>query len=183
MMSREAAIELIRKHVSKEFNVKHMIAVGAIMHGVALKLNEDAERWELAGLLHDVDFEMCSGPTDHTLKAQELLQGIVDQEIIDVIKAHNWEHTHIRLDSKFKLGLVCCDAASGLLVACALVMPNKKLSEVKPESVLKKYGSKDFAKGASRERMAMCSQIGLDLPEFLSIALTSMRERAQELGL
>ena len=183
MMDREAALALVRRHVSKEFNVKHMIAVGAIMHGVAKRVGEDADRWELAGIFHDIDYELCSGPSDHTLKAEELLKGQVDPEIVEVIKSHNWENTGVKPDSKFKIGLICCDGASGLLVACALVMPNKKLAEVKPESVIKKYHSKDFAKGASRERMAMCSQIGLELPEFLSIALSSMRERSAELGL
>ena len=74
MLERRAALELVKKHVAKENNIKHMIAVGGIMRSVATRLGEDADRWELVGILHDIDYEVCSGPEDHTVKAKELLR-------------------------------------------------------------------------------------------------------------
>ncbi|MGD1060357.1 MAG: HDIG domain-containing metalloprotein [Methanomassiliicoccales archaeon] len=183
MLTREEALALIRLHVSKENNVKHMIAVGAIMRVLAVRLGEDSARWERVGLLHDIDFEECHGADDHTLIAAQILAGKVDDEIIETIKAHNNEHTGVAVDTKLKKGLVAADAASGLIIASALVMPSKKLADVRPESLVRKYGAKDFAKGASRPRMAMCESLGLQLTEFLTLALDGMKSVAPELGL
>ena len=182
MLERESALDLVRKYVTKENNVKHMIAVGAIMRVVATRLNEDSNKWEVVGILHDIDYEVCSGPADHTLKAKELLSGIVDDEVIEAIMAHNYENTNVPIDSPLKLGLVACDAVSGLVLACALVMPSKKISDVKLESLAKKFKSKDFAKGVSRERISRCSELGLGLEEFLWLALTSMNNISIKLG-
>jgi putative nucleotidyltransferase with HDIG domain len=183
MLTREEALALIRLHVAKENNVKHMIAVGAVMRRLAVRLGEDQDQWELVGLLHDIDFEECHGAEDHTLVAAQILAGKVDDEMIEAIKAHNSEHTHVAVDTKLKQGLVAADAVSGLVIASALVMPTKKLADVKPESLVKKFGAKDFAKGASRPRMSMCESLGLQLNEFLALALEGMRSVAPELGL
>lgn len=183
MITREEALRLVRSHIVKENNVKHMIAVGAVMKETAARLCEDAQKWEVVGILHDIDFEVCSGPSDHTLKAKELLQGIAEGEIIEAITAHNYENTKVSVDSKLKKALVACDAVSGLVLASALVMPSKKLVEVKPESLMKKYNSKDFARNVSRERIALCIDIGLPLAEFLPLALEGMRRVSTELGL
>jgi predicted hydrolase (HD superfamily) len=182
-ISRDEALILVRQHVSKDNNVKHMIAVGAAMRAVATRLGHDADRWELVGILHDVDFEICAGIEDHTLKAKEILDGLVDQELIDAILAHNHEHTGMAPDNPMKKGLIACDAASGLVIACALVTPSKRLADVRPESLVKKFGSKDFAKGVSRDRIMVCEQIGIGRDEFLSLCLDGMNTRAHDLGL
>ncbi len=181
-LERETALDLVRKHVTKENNVKHMIAVGAIMRSVASRLNEDAKKWEVVGILHDIDYEVCTGPADHTIKAKELLKDVVDTEVIEAIMAHNSENTKVPIDSLLKIGLVACDAASGLVLACALVMPSKKIADVKLESLLKKFRSKDFAKGVSRERISRCTNLGLSLEEFLELALRSMKGASDDLG-
>jgi predicted hydrolase (HD superfamily) len=182
-ITRDEALLLIRQHVSKENNVKHMIAVGAAMRSLATRLGHDADRWELVGILHDVDFEICTGIEDHTFKAKDLLAGMVDQELIDAIMAHNHEHTGVAPDTPMKKGLIACDAASGLVIACALVTPTKKLADVRPESLVKKFGAKDFAKGVSRDRIMVCEQIGIGRDEFLFLCLEGMRARASDLGL
>lgn len=183
MLSREDALQLIRKYVKKENNIKHMIAVGAVMRETAIRLNEDESKWELVGLLHDIDFEMCAGIKDHTIRAKDILDGVVEREIIDAIMAHNYEHTGIPVDTKMKTALIACDAVSGLVIACALVMPSKKLADVNVRSIVKKYGSKEFAKGVSRERISRCEEIGIPLDEFLGMALEGMKKVAVELGL
>jgi predicted hydrolase (HD superfamily) len=183
IVDRDAAISLVREHVKKENNVKHMIAVGAVMRSIAAKLSEDQTRWELVGILHDIDFEKCNGLEDHTLIARELLQGVVDQEMVQAIMAHNYENTGVVFDTPIKKTLVASDAASGLVIATALVMPSKKLTDVKPESVVKKFKTKDFAKGADRSRIAVCETVGIGIEEFLALALEGMKKVAGELGL
>ena len=181
--TRDEALLMVRQYVSKENNVKHMIAVGAAMSSTASRLGQDAARWELVGILHDIDFEVCQGIEDHTLRAREMLEDKVDREMIEAIMAHNHEHTGIPPDTPMKKALIACDAASGLVIACALVTPSKELAVVRPESLVKKFGSKDFAKGVSRERIMVCEQIGIGRDEFLAICLEGMRTRACELGL
>ncbi len=176
------ALDLVKKYVVKENNIKHMIAVGAIMRSAATRLGEDADRWELVGILHDIDFEVCSGPEDHTVVAKDLLKDIVDAEVIEAIMAHNFENTKVPIDSRLKIGLVACDAASGLVLACTLVMPSRKIADVKIESLLKKFRSKDFAKGVSRERIMRCTDLGLSLEEFLALSLSGMNEVSADLG-
>ena len=182
MLDKRMALDLVRGYVKKENNVRHMIAVGAIMRSVASKLNEDADKWEMVGLLHDIDYEICAGPNDHTIKAKELLEAIVDAETIEAIMAHNFENTHVPVDSRLKIGLIACDAVSGLVIACALMMPSKKAGDVKIESLLKKFRSKDFAKGVSRERVSRCTELGLSLEEFLALALNGTNDIAIEIG-
>lgn len=182
-MDREAALQLIRSHVRKENNVKHMIAVGAIMRQVASRLGENPDRWELVGLLHDVDFEACTGMADHTLRAREMLSGVVDDEVIEAIMAHNYEATGVPVDSPMKVALIASDAASGLVIACALVMPSKRLADVQVSSVIKKFSNKDFAKGVSRPRIDRCEELGIPREGFLALSLEGMKKVSDELGL
>jgi putative nucleotidyltransferase with HDIG domain len=182
-MDRAQALELVRTHISKENNVKHMIAVGAVMRQLAMTLGEDPDGWEVVGILHDIDLEKCSGMEDHTIVAKDLLKGRVDDAVMECIMAHNAEATKVPVDTRMKIGLIASDAASGLVLACALVMPSKKLADVKKESLVKKFGNKDFAKGVSRERIMACEQLGLARDDFLEIGLIGMRYRAEELGL
>ncbi|HSV41863.1 MAG TPA: HDIG domain-containing protein [Methanomassiliicoccales archaeon] len=183
MLGRQASLDLVRLHVQKENNIKHMIAVGAVMRSLAGRLGQDAELWEAVGILHDIDFEKCTGMGDHTLIARGILTGKVDFPVIEAIMAHNYEATGVPVDNQLKRGLITSDAVSGLVIACALVMPSRKLADVKVESVIKKFGNKDFARGCDRNRIASCSELDLELNEFLGIALEGMRVRAEELGL
>lgn len=183
MLSRAEALVLVREQVTKENNIKHMIAVGAVMREAAVRLNEDADRWEMTGILHDIDLELCEGMADHTLRARELLASKVDSEIIETIMAHNHEATGVPVDSRFKVALIAADAVSGLVTACALVMPSRKLADVQLGSLIKKFGNKDFAKGVSRERIMMCQELGVPRDDFLALALDGMRKVSGELGL
>jgi len=183
MLSKESALAIAREHIRKESNIKHMIAVGAIMGELAARFGEDAVRWELAGLLHDIDLEECSSMEDHGVIAKGILSGKVDDEIIDVIMAHNHEATGVPVDSRAKTALIASDAASGLIMACALVMPSKKLADVRASSLRKRFGSKDFARNVSRERIMRCEELGLSRDDFLEISLEGLRKVSDELGL
>ncbi len=182
-MDREEALDLVKGKVSKESNLKHMIAVGAVMRSTARRLNEDENIWEITGILHDIDFEECHGMEDHAIIASEFLEGKVSEEVVQAILAHNHEATGVSVDNPLKRGLVAADAVSGLVIACALVVPSKRLADVKVSSIIKKFGNKDFARGVDRQRILVCEELGIPKDEFMGLALDGMRESAGELGL
>lgn len=182
-MDRAEALHLVRGHVTKEGNLKHMMAVGAVMRGTASRLGQDQDTWELTGILHDIDFEECHGMQDHALIARDILLGKVPDEIIQAILAHNHEATGVPVDNEMKRALVAADAVSGLVIACALVLPSKKLADVKVSSIIKRFGNKDFARGVDRGRIMICEQLGIPRDEFLKVALDGMIMSSTDLGL
>jgi len=184
MLTREEAIALVHKNVTKRNVAYHMLAVEAIMRGVARHFGEDEDRWGLIGLLHDVDYEKTEdAPEKHSLLTEEMLKGLVPDDIIRAIKTHNFRHTGVMPETHLEKALIASDALSGLLVACALVMPSKKLGDVKVETVAKKFKDKDFARGADRERILICEEIGIPREKFFEIALDGLKNVATEIGL
>jgi putative nucleotidyltransferase with HDIG domain len=183
-MNREEALELVNENISKENLIKHMLAVEAIMKGVAEYLEEDKEKWDLVGLLHDIDFGKTENdPKNHALVAEEILKDKVDEEMIRAIKSHNFENTNVQPESKMEKTLIAADAISGLVIASALIMPSKKLADVKVESIANKFKKKDFARNCSRERILFCEQIGIPREKFFEIALKALQNISDELGL
>jgi len=182
--SRNEALELVRKYVASERIILHMVAVSAIMRALARHLGEDEEMWELVGLLHDIDYERTrDDPARHGLEAEEILRGRVPEEVVRAIKSHNFENTGVEPVSPMEKALIAADAASGLIIASALVMPHKRLEEVKVDTLEKKFRQKDFARNVSRERIMFCEQIGLSREKFFEIALNALKEVSGELGL
>lgn len=182
-MKREEAFDLVKQNTKKENLLKHMLAVEAIMRKTAEVLGEDKEKWGLVGLLHDIDFEAMTDPKDHGVIAADILQGKVDDEIIRAIKSHNFEYTGATPNSKMEYCLIAADSISGLIIACALVMPSRKLAEVKEESIAKRFKEKDFARNCSRERIVFCEKAGVLKEKFFEIALTALQENAKSFGL
>ena len=184
LVTREEAINLVRKNVTKKNVVYHMLAVEAIMRNVAKHFGEDEDKWGLVGMLHDVDYEKTEAtPEKHSLLAEEILKGIVSDELIRAIKTHNFKYTGVTPETRMEKALIASDAISGLLVACALVMPSKKLADVKVETVAKKFKDKDFARGAERERILVCEEIEIPREKFFEIALNGLKSVAAEIGL
>ncbi|TFG56389.1 MAG: phosphohydrolase [Methanomassiliicoccus sp.] len=182
-MNGTEALDLVKGHVSKEGNLKHMIAVGAVMRQTAQRMSQDQDIWEVTGILHDIDFEECHGMEDHALIAKDILSGKVSEEIVQAILAHNYEATGVPVDNDLKRALIAADAVSGLVIACALVIPSKKLVDVKVRSIIKKFGNKDFARGVDRGRIVYCEQLGIPRDEFFQVALDGMVNASDELGL
>ena len=183
MITRREALRLLREHVSDDKLVKHMLAVEAIMRALARELGEDEELWGLTGLLHDLDYEETKDDfARHGLRSAELLEGKLPPEALHAIMAHN-DLTGVKPESKLDLALRASDALSGLVVATALVMPSKKLAEVKLSSLRRKFKAKDFARGARRDRIMLCEQLGISLERFLELGLEAMKAIASELGL
>ena len=184
MLTREEALSLVKKNVKKMNIVYHMIAVEAIMRALAKHFGEDENLWGLTGLLHDIDYEKIGDAWEkHGVLAGEILKDMIPEEVKRAIKAHNFERTNVIPESRMEKALICCDAISGLLVACGLVMPSKKLAEVKVKTVKKKFKDKDFARGANRERILFCEKIDVPKEKFFEIALEGLEEYATEIGL
>ena len=182
--SRNEALKIVRENVANERIVLHMIAVSAIMKALARHFGEDEKTWELVGLLHDIDYEKTKNdPARHGLEAEEILKGKISEEILRAIKSHNFENTGVNPESRMEKALIAADAVSGLIIASALVMPHKKLEEVRVETLEKKFKQKDFARNVSRERILFCEQIGLPKDKFFEIALNALKEISGELGL
>lgn len=154
------------------------------MGELARRLGQDEARWRLAGLLHDLDYEDTqSVPEEHGPVTARLLSGEgMDSEIVHAVKAHN-EATGTPRISEMDKALYCADPVTGLIVACALVKPGKTLAEVDGDFVLKKMKEKSFARGASREQIACCTQIGLELEDFIALSVAAMQRIAPVLGL
>ena len=142
-MKRAAAITLVKNEVHNTNLVNHMVAVGAIMKGLANELQEDPELWEATGILHDIDFEVTKNdPQSHASVSATMLTDQLPANALHAIKAHNFEYSGVPPESLLDYALLCADALSGLLVACALVMPSKKLSDLRIKSIKKKFKSK-----------------------------------------
>ena len=167
---------------------RHCYAVEVVMRALAKHFGENEEKWGIVGLLHDGDYEKTKEtPEKHTLLMIDWLKkvGEDDNEITEAILSHNYSHTHQNPpNNKLEWSLYCCDELTGLIVAVALVMPDKKLSSVTLESVLKKWSQKSFAAGVKREQIEECEEkLGIDLESFIGIALKSMQGISNDLGL
>lgn len=193
MLSRQQAWELLNSHMKNKNLIRHCLSVEAVMKALAKHFNKDAsaelvEAWGIVGLLHDGDYEEVEkDPSEHTLKMHQWLKdaGETDTRILNAILSHNYAHTGQNApQNNLEWSLYCSDELTGLIVAVALVRPEKKLSVVTLESVMKKWDNKHFAAGVKRELITMCEEkLGIKLNNFIEISLKAMQNIAQDLGL
>lgn len=181
-MTREEAWRLVQDKIKNENLRKHILAVEAVMRGLAQHFGEDAEIWACAGLLHDIDYEeTLNDPSAHGKRGAEFLRGLgVEDVIVNAVLAHADKAPR---DSLINKCIFCADPVTGLVVAAALVRPDKKLAGVEVKNLLKRFKEKRFAAGADRDRISACEQAGLSLEEFLGLALQSMQKIADVLEL
>ena len=183
-MDREVAVSSIQARVRNPNLVKHMLATEAIMAALARRLGQDEVEWGLTGLLHDIDVELTEHqPQSHSKVGADLVRQMgASEAVCHAVLCHNEAHgipCEILLDK----ALFCVDPLTGLITAGALVRPDKSLSGVTVESLMKRFKEKRFAAGAKRENIASCEQIGIGLEEFVGLGLEAMQEIAPELGL
>lgn len=181
MLSREEALALVQQHVSNRNLVKHMIAVEAVMRRLARQLGENEGIWGLAGLLHDLDYsETVDDFGRHGFRTVEILADKdVPPEALHAIKAHPG---HVDRETPTDKALYAIDPLTGLIVAAVLMHPQKKLRALDVDFVLRRFKEKRFAAGADRDQIRACSELGLDLEEFLKLGLEGMCDVADELG-
>jgi putative nucleotidyltransferase with HDIG domain len=184
-VNRQQAVELVQEKVQNENLVNHMVAAEAIMGALAKRLGGDEERWRLAGLLHDLDVEETVDTMEvhGTLTVQWLRDaGFEDEEVLQAILAHNSANGS-SVESPMDRALFACDCLTGLVTAAALIRPERRLALVELKSLKKRFKEPSFAKGARREDIMTCSELGIELEEFLAIGLEAMKEVADDLGL
>ncbi len=182
---RERSLELLNQHLSTPNLIKHCLASEAVMRALARHFSADEELWGLTGLLHDLDVELTLDDLSlHTHETVRILrQEGVAEEIIEAIRMHN-EHAHTdKRSERFHHALAAGETITGLIIASALVYPDKKLGSVKQKSVRKRYKEKLFAAGANREIIAECELIGFTIPDFCDLCLSAMQGISDELGL
>lgn len=184
-ITRDKAMVLLKERLSDQVLIKHSLATEAIMRHIADRFGADPEAWGIAGLLHDLDYtETKNTPERHGLVTETILkQAGVSGEIIEAIKSHNAEVLGIQRSAPFQFALTAAENLTGLIVATALVQPDKKIAQVKPSSVVKRMKEKGFARSVSREGILLCEQIGMPLNEFVTESLKAMGSVAGELGL
>jgi putative nucleotidyltransferase with HDIG domain len=184
-MTRDEAEALLKAHVKNERMLDHSYASEAVLRALARRLGRDVEKWGLAGLLHDIDIEAVGGDlTRHCREAEMILTAAgLDPEIVDAVKMHNEACFGSLRQTEFQHALAAGETVTGLIVATALVYPDKKIASVKVKSVTKRMKEKAFAASVNRDTIRECEKIGLPLDEFVEISLGAMREIAGRIGL
>src|SRR3990172_2832686 len=178
-MIREEALELLHSKMRSINLRRHCYSVETVMKALARHFGEDEEKWGIVGLLHDGDYEFTKEhPEKHAkLMAQWVRDlGEKNEELLEGIESHGWFHEGKLPKTQMQWALYCCDELTGLIVAVALVRPDKELSSVTVDSVLNKWNQKAFAAGVKREQIEMCEEkLGIKLADFIGIALKAMQ--------
>ena len=187
--SRDEALALMHEYTASESLRKHMLAVEAAMRAYAGHYGEDADRWGLAGLIHDFDYERFpnasrSPDSEHPSSGVGILR---DRgwpgDILDAIMGHA-AYTGVARETRMARALFAVDELTGLITATALVKPTKSVHDVDAKSVMKKMKDKTFAKGVSREDVTLGAQeLGVDLEQHTQFVIGAMRGVAASLGL
>lgn len=177
-IERDKALELLKKHNKDPFHIQHAFTVEAVMKWYAKELGyeEEAEYWGIVGLLHDIDFEEY--PEQHCIKAPELLrEGGVSEDIIHAVCSHGYGITvDIKPEHLMEKVLYAADELTGLVWAAALMRPSKSTKDMELKSLKKKYKSKNFAAGCSREVIERgADMLGWELNELLTKTLEAMK--------
>lgn len=190
-ISREKAFEILEKYNTDPFHIRHALTVEAVMKWYANELGygNDAEYWGIVGLLHDVDFELY--PEEHCIKAPELLrENGVTEDIIHAVVSHGYGITvgcgttlDVAPEHEMEKVLFAADELTGLIWAAALMRPSKSTKDMELKSLKKKYKSKGFAAGCSREVIARgAEQLGWELEKLLTMTLAAMQATEDEVN-
>jgi putative nucleotidyltransferase with HDIG domain len=189
MLSRDAALALMHEYTASDSLRKHMLAVEAAMRAYAAHFGEDVERWGLAGLLHDFDYERWpndshAADSEHPAEGVRILRGMnVPEDILQAILGHA-TYTGVPRETRMARALFAVDELTGLITATALVRPSRSLNEVDLRSVQKKMKDKAFARGVNRDDIVTgAADLGVDLPAHIQFVLDAMRANADALGL
>ena len=183
-ITREEAYDLLKKYNKDPFHIQHALTVEAVMKWYAEELGfgADAEYWGIVGLLHDIDFELY--PEEHCIKAPELLrEGGVGEDIIHGVVSHGYGITvDVAPEHEMEKVLFAADELTGLIWAAALMRPSKSTKDMELKSLKKKYKSKGFAAGCSREVIERgAEQLGWELQKLLTMTLQAMADCEDEI--
>lgn len=187
--TRDGALALMHDFTQSESLRKHMYSVEAAMRAYATEFGEDVERWGLAGLMHDFDYEKWPN-ADHAADAEHPAEGVrllrargYPEDVLQAILGHA-QYTGVARESRMAKTLFAVDELTGLITATALVKPSKSVHDVDARSVMKKMKDKAFARGVSREDVVNgAAELGVELEPHIQFVIGAMQARAAELGL
>lgn len=192
MIDRQSAWQILVEHVQDPGLRRHMVAVEAAMRGYAERLGGDPDRWGLAGLLHDFDWEIHPTTEQHPTEGAPILRGRgVPEDVIQAILAHNPEGSGVEATAPMDYALRACDEITGLVIAAALVRPHKDLRQIKVKSIKRNWKDKLFCAAVDRDEITTAvedfsrTSFGgrLELWEHAANVLASMQAIAAELEL
>ena len=184
-ITREEAYDLLKKYNKDPFHIQHALTVENVMKWYAEELGfgADAEYWGIVGLLHDIDFELY--PEEHCIKAPELLrEGGVGEDIIHGVVSHGYGITvDVAPEHEMEKVLFSADELTGMIWAATLMRPSKSTKDMELKSLKKKYKSKGFAAGCSREVIERgAEQLGWELDKLLTMTLEAMKATEDEIN-
>jgi len=187
--SRDEALAIVHEYTKSDSLRKHMLAVEAAMRAYAGKFGEDADRWGLAGLVHDFDYERFpndahSATEEHPAEGVRILRSHgFPEDILEAILGHA-SYSGVPRESKMAKTLFAVDELTGLITATALVRPSRSVMEVEAKSVRKKMKDKAFARGVNRDDVINgAADLGVDLDEHIDFVIKAMQGSAESLGL
>ena len=181
---RQTAWQLLCEYTKTEPLRKHALAVEAAMRAYARKLGGDEEQWAIVGLLHDFDYEAHPNPDEHPLKGAEIMRQLGwPDEIIYAVMCHA-DYLGLERKTPMDRAIYAVDELTGLIIAVALVRPNKSIQEVDVKAVRKKMKDKGFARAVNRDDIVKgAGQLGVDLDEHIAFVIEALRPVATELGI
>ena len=189
-INKQKADELVAKYITLPITKLHCIESEAIMKAMAKHFGENQEEWGILGLLHDIDWDLAKGdPKKHCSLMVDIFKDAGGTDfLVETIVSHGYgfdcgapegkERT-----TKIQHALASAETLTGLVVASALVQPDKKLRSVSLQSLKKKFKNKAFAGGCRREIIMECEKAGIPLDEFLELGLKALQDIHEELGL
>jgi uncharacterized protein len=184
MISRDDALALVQDKIQNVNLRRHMLATESVMRALARRLDRDEELWGQTGLLHDIDLEeIQQDPARHAQTAAGWLEGKLPPEALQAIRAHNGEALGIERKEELDHALAAAETLTGLVVATTLVLPNKKISDLKAKSVRKRMKEPRFAASVNRDIIREGELLGLELSEFIELGVEAMRAIGSDIGL
>ena len=184
VLDRESAWSLLTEYTQSESLRKHALAVEACMRAYAKKFAEDEEKFGIAGLLHDFDYEKYPTPAEHPFVGNKIMREKgYPEDVLRAILSHA-DYSGVKRESKMEKTLYACDELSGLITAAALVKPTKAVADVDAKSIRKKMKDKAFARSVNRDDIISgAADLGVDLDEHITFCIEAMKGVAKELGL
>jgi predicted hydrolase (HD superfamily) len=182
--TRDIAFELFKKYNKSESLLKHALSVEGVMRYMAKKFGEDADKWGIIGLIHDLDYEMY--PDQHCIMTERILrENDWPEEYIRAVLSHGWGlATDVKPVSLLERTIYAVDELTGLVATSALVRPSKSVIDMETRSVRKKWNDKRFAAGVDRSVIEKGAEmLGMSLDELITDCIMGMRTVAKEIGL
>ncbi|MBC8571114.1 HD domain-containing protein [Oscillospiraceae bacterium NSJ-54] len=183
-LTREDAFALLNEYTKTEHLITHALSVEGVMRHFAALQNEDAEKWGVVGLLHDLDYDQFPG--EHCIKVQEILRERgIGEEIIHAVASHGYGLCcDVKPEAFMEKVLYTVDELTGLITACALLRPSKSVLDMEVKSVKKKMKTKGFAAGVNREVIQQGAEMmGWELGDVIAETIQGMRRVAPAIGL